>query len=265
MSIALVIPTADFSDNAMEQIIVTEPVPCTGITLNQSTGEITAIGDTLTLIPTVTPLDTTDTITWASSDDTVATVSNGVVTTVGVGTATITASCGIYSASCTITSKAFMDTDNVLKRVGYYLAGNTAVSGGNGLADWRTQNVRHGGLASSTGRLRFYGIDPYIYPYVLPTGTKKIKITVPADSTISKPNLIQWFNHTTAASGQSEYVKLIQKQGNLTGENGVYVVDVATIDDYPEIDSFVVSFIVPEGQTMTEEMLNSVTVEFLAN
>ncbi len=59
-------------------------------------------GETATLTATVTPDDTE--ITWESSDKTVATVQNGVVTAVGAGTATITATVnGGNSATCTVT------------------------------------------------------------------------------------------------------------------------------------------------------------------
>ncbi len=57
-----------------------------------------------TLIATVTPNNATDkTVTWASSDDTVAKVKNGKVTALKAGTATIMATAGSKSASCVVT------------------------------------------------------------------------------------------------------------------------------------------------------------------
>ena len=64
------------------------------------------IGGTSTLTPTYTPSDAnTDLdIAWATSDATVATVANGVVTAVGPGTATITATtANNVSATCEVT------------------------------------------------------------------------------------------------------------------------------------------------------------------
>ena len=63
----------------------------TAITLDQS--ELTIkVGKTATLTPTIEPADATNkNVTWSSSDETVATVSDGVVTGVKPGTAEITA------------------------------------------------------------------------------------------------------------------------------------------------------------------------------
>ena len=68
------------------------PVLATGVTLNEHSLTLTNIGDTVTLIATVSPDSTTDkTVVWTSSNTKVATVNNnGVVTAVANGTATIT-------------------------------------------------------------------------------------------------------------------------------------------------------------------------------
>ena len=96
MSKALVIKGANFLANRVEQISVSDPIPCTGIALSQNTIEFTQIGATATLVATLTPTDTTEALSWVSSDEDVATVSNGVVTCTGIGTATITAICGPF-------------------------------------------------------------------------------------------------------------------------------------------------------------------------
>lgn len=82
--------------------------PCTGITLDKDTLTI-ARGETATLTATVEPADTTDKVVWSSKDDNIATVKDGVVTAVGQGETTITATCGNQTASCkVIVNKAFL-------------------------------------------------------------------------------------------------------------------------------------------------------------
>ena len=77
----------------------------TGIKLNKELS--IKVGTTETLTPVFTPTDATEkTVTWTSSDKTVATVDqNGKVTAVGVGTATITVLTkdGGYTDTCTVT------------------------------------------------------------------------------------------------------------------------------------------------------------------
>ena len=84
-------------------IQVTFSVPVASVSLNKPELTLTA-GETETLSSTVLPENATDkTVTWTSSNTSVATVSNGTVTAKGVGTATITATAGGKSATCAVT------------------------------------------------------------------------------------------------------------------------------------------------------------------
>ena len=77
----------------------------TGITLNQSSISISG-ATTSQLVATTTP--TGGAVTWSSSDTSVATVSSsGLVTGVGNGSCTITATAGDVSATCTATVSGF--------------------------------------------------------------------------------------------------------------------------------------------------------------
>ena len=83
--------------------ITAAPKPATDIKLNKSETTIYT-GNTETLVATVEPSDTTDTVVWTSSKESVATVDNtGKVTAVAPGTATITAKAGDKTATCTVT------------------------------------------------------------------------------------------------------------------------------------------------------------------
>ena len=80
-------------------------VPVTGVTLNKTSTSL-YVGDTETLTATVAPDNATDkTVTWTSSNPSVATVENGVVTAVAPGTAviTVTTEDGAKTATCTVT------------------------------------------------------------------------------------------------------------------------------------------------------------------
>ena len=89
---------------------VTVVKPVTGITLNKTSATMKK-GDTLQLSATVSPSDATNkTVTYKSSNTAVATVSSsGKVTAKGAGTATITATAGSKSATCSITVEGIVD------------------------------------------------------------------------------------------------------------------------------------------------------------
>jgi uncharacterized repeat protein (TIGR02543 family) len=81
------------------------PVLVTGVTLNKNTLPLT-VGGTETLTATVAPNNATDkAVTWSISPSGVATVSNGTVTAVSAGTATITVTTadGGKTATCAVT------------------------------------------------------------------------------------------------------------------------------------------------------------------
>ena len=100
--------TEDGSDVEVEE------VPATGITLDKTSVTLysNTTPNTVTLTATVQPNNTTDTVVWSSSDENVATVNNGVVTAAANGTATITATAGDKTATCTVTVKTYSSGGN---------------------------------------------------------------------------------------------------------------------------------------------------------
>ena len=83
-------------------------------------------GKTITLTAETTPAFTTRKLTWASSDETVATVKDGKVAGVKAGTAKITASYGtIVSNEVTITVKAATTVSNVIASYNFADFGGT--------------------------------------------------------------------------------------------------------------------------------------------
>ena len=96
-------------------LTATVPVPTvavSGVRLNKTSLSFTGTGSSQTLTATVSPSNATNkTITWSSSNTSVATVSNGVVKAVGFGTATITAkSNNGKTASCSVTVNPIQPT-----------------------------------------------------------------------------------------------------------------------------------------------------------
>ena len=84
---------------------VPPPTAVAGVSLDKTTLTL-AVGDNFTLTATVSPSNAANkSVTWSSSDASVATVNNGVVTAVGVGTATITVTTndGGRTAACVVT------------------------------------------------------------------------------------------------------------------------------------------------------------------
>ena len=110
MGKALVIKNVNFGTNKIETVSFSNK-GCTGVDVSPSSVTFDEIGDTQTLTVVLTPADTTDTVSYASSDETVCTVSDGVVTCVGVGTATITVTCGSVSDTCTVDASEVEYTD----------------------------------------------------------------------------------------------------------------------------------------------------------
>ncbi len=96
----------DGSEKSDSCTVTVTPPPVTGVTLDQTSLTLTE-GDSETLSATVEPDNATNkNVTWASDNESVATVDvNGVVTAVGAGTATITVTTedGDFTATCEVT------------------------------------------------------------------------------------------------------------------------------------------------------------------
>ena len=114
-------------------------IPVTSVTLNQTEAEL-GLGETLQLTATVLPENALNkTLTWTSSNISVATVNDGLITAVGKGTATITATTQdgtSLSATCEISvvsvyaESIYIDEEYVELTVGenYQLAASVGPS-----------------------------------------------------------------------------------------------------------------------------------------
>lgn len=97
-STEIIVKNGDLTDKCTVTVVISAK----GISLDKSSVEFVALNQTKTLVATVEPATTTDIIEWESSDKTVVTVENGLVTAVGSGTAKITAKVGEKKAECSV-------------------------------------------------------------------------------------------------------------------------------------------------------------------
>lgn len=160
-------------------------VPCTRISLNVNTLDLTSIGGTATLTATPTPADTTDSISWSTSDSSVATVADGVVTAVGLGTATITVTCGTQTATCAVS------VDNVVPDyvmvAGYAPSKRSADAANPSMTtNQATTATVNSFIIAANKATGLYPIEskttvdtsPYRFvPILIPAGATKIKLT----------------------------------------------------------------------------------------
>jgi hypothetical protein len=253
MGKALVIKNASFGKNALTTVNFEEGTQCTGIVLSADTASLGAIGDTVKLTATLTPANTTDSVVWTTSDRTIATVADGVITASGVGTATITATCGLASATCEVTCVNTLDYMYVLSEYNhkseqtdadyvYRESGSAAYAAIQ--SDAATPKRIRGG--ENEGLL--------LYPILLGAGAKTVTITAP-----STVRVTAWFcdsktacDYSLTHSGYDMYAKLI------SGDSSAYDASVALGDRTLTVpdgaDSIACSVQYPNG-TVTEEIM----------
>lgn len=128
---------------------VTVEIPLEAIVLDR-TEVVLAAGETAALTAAADPADATGfAVTWSVEDPEVATVSeDGTVTAVAVGTTTVTASCGEFSASCTVTVGVHAEISQLDKQAMSIAAGSSdiltpTVYPGSGVVDpwvWETSD-----------------------------------------------------------------------------------------------------------------------------
>ena len=217
MSRALVIKGANFSANKVETVTLSSPVPCEGITLSQNSITATALGVADTLIASLTPADTTDSIIWASSDEDVATVANGVVTITGVGSAIITATCGEQSATCIVSATIVIDASDLTVLHGKCMSTNSDRDyiGASPAANTRTYFASGNQLDGYKAISNADSLYSDKYPIPLPKNATKIVLTESEASFgggkvgLEDANTLTTFSLSADAKGAKAYLPLI--------------------------------------------------------
>ena len=251
MARTIMVSNADFSGNALDQVIFAD-IPCTGIALDTSSADITAIGSTVTLTATVTPADTTDVLIWSSSDASVASVSGGIVTALKVGSATITATCGEYSASCQV---EITHTAVFVREINMYLSKNDNYDYLNGgtLANYAIGY-------SENGEKNLYN-NANRHPVPIPDGATKMEITAPG----FKPYGF-WVSATEGSQYGASTAKAYEKDDfGTSGEQDYRLVTIPdrTTGTYEGMNAVGLVFRYMNG-TITQEAADAIVVRFTA-
>jgi len=203
-------------------------IAVTGITLNKSETML-AIFSKEQLIHTITPSNATNqTVTWSSSAPSVATVSNGLVTAVAAGTATITVTTvdGSKTAQCVVTVTSQTEcysiyTNDIASSSGWTLSGVTWNSANNGQLVFATKDSYAIMPALSAGNTNMQitisaRFGDYLYLYTSPdnaTYTNQERFTGSSSiATASKP-----------LPNGTRYVKFVAASGTI---NDVYLISV---------------------------------------
>lgn len=216
--------------------VTTGVVAATGVTLDKATASVTK-GETLTLIATVTPSDSTDKVEWSSSNTSVATVDNGVVTALTVGETTITAKAGDKVATCVVTvepcavdvtwdwttkSVTLSETEDFATSV-TQLQGNTGYAKGTSDTIFLNIDATKGKLANRDSDAQFN------------TGTK-VQIPVSVGSVVSV-NVYQDNNYVLGGVKQNTYTStkagyIVLEATSSTYLNSISVTKLMETDDF---------------------------------
>ena len=92
---------------------VEEIISCTGLTLSSNTLTLNGLSSQ-TLTATRQPSNCTEEVVWSVSPSGIATVNNGVVTSIANGSCIITATCGSQSAACNVTVSGIVVLGNLV-------------------------------------------------------------------------------------------------------------------------------------------------------
>lgn len=272
MSKTLVLNGANFSANKIETVILHEPIPCTGVELDETTKSVTSMSS-FTLVATATPSDTTDELIWTSSDENVATVSNGVVTPTGLGVATITVTCGSYSATCAVTIDNVVPDFTVVAGYNPYKRSGTAGAAYNAMStDKKTGETSKLFIIADNNASELYTIEskddvdtsPYRFvPILIPANATKIKVnttignfktrTLWIDSTKMQTQFDTGIGAYCVQGTDNAYDQESTAAGPLT---------ISIPQDVTGLDSFCMGAATATSQTIYSDITNLFTVEF---
>jgi len=125
---------------AICQVVVNKKVPATSIILSDK-NLVMALGDKRTIRPVLNPVNSTDSVKWSTNNSAVASVdSNGKVTAMSTGTATITAMTGSGKTATTVVNVVGLNvTERTLEQYDRY---QLRVEGATSRVRWDSDDIR---------------------------------------------------------------------------------------------------------------------------
>lgn len=173
--------------------------PVTGVALNQTTANV-GLNKTITLTPIFYPVNATNkTVSWSSSDTSVASVNNGVVTGLKVGTSAITVktSDGGFEASCLVTVNNLVAKSFTINRDSH---GN---GDSYGWLSWTSETISGHSFvyAAETSKLQFNSSKTSYYIYNDTEVPGDISsVTIYLNSSTTKTEATSWSVRTNSSS-----------------------------------------------------------------
>jgi len=259
MGKALVIKNVDFGTNRLTTVKINDTKPCTSIRLNAGSLEFTKIGQTFTLVPTITPADTTDSISWSTSNENVATVASGVVTQVGVGSCVITATCGSHSATCEISATNELSYEVFLTYTTTPFTGRDYVVHTNlGSGEHYACVVQ---LTPATEKKLYSDYSSPVYPIPLGKNASTINVSCPSNirCTVQQMNCDEACDYSVDHSSYAVYAKRISGSDTAYDPNVSLGDRIITVDE--GVNAAVFSFQKPgSGNAMTAEDFENISI-----
>lgn len=288
----LMLKNVDFSANCLETIEL-DRIHTESISVSPTTLTFDTIGATAQINATVSPSDSEDSITFRSTDENVATVSNtGLVEIVGVGTCNIIATSYNKTATCAVSVAVELICNRYRSTVANSAAPSnmlttlsTASQAGvmdafmlmcNGESEFNHLMIEYNMTALKDGvyvvqlpsemdttRKRIYGVTGYPIPAILPNNTSKIRCIAPTANYAVYPLIfkhdVEAYESGSMTINRGHYSParvLVSSQANYD-----YVFQTVTDIDIPSgYDSVAISFksngTDSDFRSMSESMLN---------
>ena len=202
VSLGTVVITAKCGNVSTTCTVTVIPVPSEGIVISPSSVSM-LLGDKTTLTASVFPENTTDkTVTWGSDNPAVASVtSDGVVTALGLGTATITASNGLSKATCRVTVNPVVATSISLnvKDETIFVASTTQLA-----ASFSPENVTDKTITWTSSKPEIATVSDQGLVYGVAVGTTTITASIGSVSTTCQINVVHRIPDMDPAVSTSE-------------------------------------------------------------